>query len=245
MLCLQDRQKKDIYVIEAPPKLTIKNEFRRPTDTQIAAFQGVPTGFVVDALFGGGALSQNIQPLGGGRDLSCIAAGPALTAECGAADVLAVFASLKFIRLGDIIVSSFSAHSGCAAGGDGLVGMMKNCGAAGFVTDGPLRDYQGIVAVGLPVWCTGITPASPHMSGPGSVGFPVQIGAQEIENGDMIVGDQDGVVVVPFERLDGVIETLERIRSAEQAQDKRVAGGMRAPDWVEQLLASDQVVYKE
>lgn len=232
-------------MIEAPPTLTIKKTLRRPTDAQIAAFQGVQTGFVVDAMFGRGALCKDIQPIGGGRDLHCAAAGPALTADCGAADVLAVFAALKFIRPGDIVISSFSAHSGCAAGGDGLVGMMKNSGAAGFVTDGPLRDYNGIVSVGLPVWCTGITPASPHMSGPGSVGFPIQIGAQEVETGDMIVADRDGVVVVPFESLDEVIHNLDRIRSAEQAQDQAIANGKRAPDWVDQLLASDRVVFKE
>lgn len=232
-------------MIEAPPTLTIKKTLRRPTEAQISAFKDAPTGFVVDAMFGGGALSNNIRPFGGGRDFECVATGPALTAECGAADVLAVFASLKFIRPGDIVVSSFSAHSGCAAGGDGLIGMMKNSGAAGFVTDGPLRDYNGIVSVGLPVWCTGITPASPHMSGPGAVGFPIQIGAQEVETGDMIVADQDGVVVVPFERLDEVIQNLERIKSSEQKQDERVATGLRAPEWVELLLASDRAVLKD
>lgn len=232
-------------MIEAPPKMTIKKTMRRPTDAQIAAFQGVQTGFVVDALFGGGAMSQSIQPVGGGRDLRCVAAGPALTADCGAADVLAVFAALKFIQRGDIVVSSFAAHTGCAAGGDGLVGMMKNCGAAGFVTDGPIRDYTGVVAVGLPVWCAGITPASPHMSGPGSVGFAVQIGAQELETGDMIVADQDGVVVVPFERIDEVIANFDRVRRAEQAQDEKVRSGMRAPDWVDALLDSDQVLFKD
>lgn len=232
-------------MIESPPKLTIKKNMRRPTDEQIAAFQGASTGFVVDAMFGGGALSNNIQPIGDGQDIRCVAVGPALTAECGAADVLAVFAALKYVQTGDVVVSSFAAHSGCAAGGDGLVGMMKNCGAVGFVTDGPLRDYDGIVAVGLPVWCTGITPASPHMSGPGTVGYPVQVGSQEIETGDMIVADRDGVVVVPFERLDEVIEGLQRIRNAEQLQDDKVANGMRVPEWIDQLLTSDEVVYKD
>ena len=94
-------------MIEAPPTLTIANTFRRPTDAQIAAIQGVPTGFVVDALLGGGALSSDIQPIGGGRDLQCVAAGPALTADCGAADVLATFAALKFIKDGDIVISAF------------------------------------------------------------------------------------------------------------------------------------------
>ena len=232
-------------MIEAPPTLTIKSKLRRPTEEQIAAFRDVPTGFIVDALYGGGAMSSAIQPIGGGRDIHCAASGPALTADCGAADVLATFAALKFVQPGDILVSSFAAHTGCAAGGDGLMGMLKNSGAAGFVTDGPMRDYAGIVSVGLPVWCTGLTPASPHMSGPGSVGYPIQIGALEVETGDMIVADRDGVTVVPFERLDEVIAQLDRIRSAEQAQDQRVADGMRAPAWVDDLLASDKVVFKD
>ena len=232
-------------MIEAPPTLTIRNTLRRPTDAQIAAFQGVPTGFVVDALLGGGALSSDIQPIGGGRDLHCVAAGPALTADCGAADVLATFAALKFIKAGDIVISAFAAHQGCAAAGDRLVGMLKNNGAAGFVTDGPARDYQGIVPVGLPVWCTGLTPASPHMTGPGSVGFPVQIGGQEIDTGDMIVADRDGVVVVPFEKLDEVIRNLEHIAELEKSLDAEVANGLKVPEWVEEYLASDKTVRKD
>ncbi|MDU8929181.1 RraA family protein [Alisedimentitalea sp. MJ-SS2] len=231
-------------MIEAPPTLTIKTSMRRPSDAQIAAFQGVPTGFVVDALFGGGALSSKIQPIGGGRDLRSVAAGPALTADCGPADVLATFAALKFIQGGEVVVSAFAAHSGCAAAGDRLIGMMKNNGAAGFVTDGPVRDYDGIVPVGLPVWCSGLTPASPNMTGPGSIGFPVQIGGQEVETGDMIVADQDGVVVVSYERLDEAIQNLERIKEMEQTLDAEVAGGLKVPVWVEEFLASDKTVLK-
>lgn len=232
-------------MIEAPPTLTIKTSMRRPTAAQIAAFQSVPTGFVVDALSGGGALSSAIQPVGDGRDLRCVAAGPALTADCGAADVLATFAALKFIQGGEVVVAAFAGHTGCAAAGDRLVGMMKNNGAVGFVTDGPVRDYDGIVGVGLPVWCTGLTPASPHMSGPGSVGFPVQIGGQEVETGDMIVADRDGVVVVPFERLDAVIESLAHITELERSLDAKVAAGLTVPDWVEDLLESDKTVRRD
>ena len=232
-------------MIETPPTLTSRTAFRRPTHAQISAFQGIPSGFVVDALLGGGALSSSIQPIGGGRDLHCVAAGPALTADCGAADVLATFASLKFIKPGDVVVSAFAAHTGCAAAGDRLVGMMKNNGAAGFVTDGPVRDYEGIVPVGLPVWCAGLTPASPHVSGPGSVGFPIQIGGQEIETGDIIVADRDGVVAVPFERIDEVIQKLAHISELEKSLDAEVAQGLKVPNWVEEYLASDKTVRKD
>ncbi|WP_299688000.1 RraA family protein [uncultured Tateyamaria sp.] len=229
-------------MIEAPPLLTIAAQMRRPTDAQIAAFQDVPTGFVADALGGGGALASTIQPLGAGRDLACVAAGPALTADCGPGDVLATFAALNFITQGDIVVSAFAGHQGCAAAGDRLVGMMKNAGAAGFVTDGPVRDYDGIVPVGLPVWCAGITPASPQMSGPGTVGCAVQIGGQQVETGDMIVGDRDGVVVVPFDRIDAVIGKLAHITALETALDAKVADGLKVPDWVADMLASDRTV---
>jgi len=230
-------------MIEEPPLLKIKSNLRRPADAQIAAFKGVPTGFVVDALFGGGALSSDIQPVGGGRDLDCVAAGPALTADCGPADILATIAALQFIRPGDVVVSAFAAHQGCAAAGDRVAGMMKNNGAAGFVTDGPVRDYAGVVAAGLPVWCTGLTPASPFSKGPGSVGFAIQIGGQEVETGDMIIADRDGVVVVPFENIDEIIAALARVKELETALDAEVAEGLKIPAPISELLASDRVEY--
>lgn len=227
-------------MIEEPPILSINGNTRRPGREQILAFQGVPTGFVVDALLGSGALSRSIQPVGDGRDLNCAVAGPALTANCGPADILATLAALQFIQTGDVVMSAFAAHQGCAAAGDRLVGMMKNCGAAGFVTDGPVRDYSGIVAAGLPVWCTGLTPASPYSAGPGSVGFAIQIGEQEVETGDMIIADRDGVVVVPFERIDETLASLERVKEAERELDAKVADGLKIPDSVAELLKSDQ-----
>ena len=203
----------------------------------------MPTGFVVDALLGAGALSREIQPIGGGRDIECRAAGPALTADCGPADILATLAALPHVRPGDVVVSAFAGFQGCAAIGDRVASMMKNCGAAGFVTDGPVRDYEGIVAAGLPIWCTGLTPASPYTCGPGSVGFAVSIGGVEVETGDMVVADRDGVVVVPFERLDEVIERLERVKTLESELDARVAGGQKYPDSIAELLAGDRVSY--
>ena len=123
-------------MIEEPVALTIKKNITRPTPAQIAGFQGVPTGFVVDALGGTGQLHKSITPIGDGRDFDCIAAGPALTAGCGPADILATSAAMKFIQPGDIVIASVDGHQGCAAVGDRLLGMMKNNGAAGFVTDG-------------------------------------------------------------------------------------------------------------
>ena len=194
-------------------------------------------------MYGAGAMSPEIKPVGDGLDIDCRAAGPALTVDCGPADILALLGALGSITQGDIVVSAFHRHQGCAAAGDRVSAMIKNCGGAGLVTDGPVRDYAGIVDVDLPVWCTGLNPGSPFSKGPGSVGFPIQIGGQEVETGDMIVADRDGVVVVPFERIDAVIEMLAKVSQLENELDAELRDGLKIPSAIEELLASDQVKY--
>lgn len=225
-------------MIEEPPLLTIRKPERRPTAAQIAAFQGVPTGFVCDAMEGRGALSPEIAPIGSGRDIRCVAAGPALTADNGPADILATLAAVSFVTPGDILVAAFDRHQGCAAAGDRVMGVLRNAGGAGFVTDGPMRDYPGIVAAGLPSWCTGLNPASPYAKGPGRVGEPVVLGGQRIATGDMIVADQDGVVVVPFERIDEVIDRIRRVRTLEEALDAEVAKGLSEFGTIREMISA-------
>ncbi|MEO1102404.1 MAG: RraA family protein [Pseudomonadota bacterium] len=230
-------------MIEEPPRLTITRTLRRPTEAQIAAFQNVPTGFVADAVGGGGALDKQIGPIGDGRDIDCVAAGPAVTADNGPADVLALFAALERVRPGDIVVNAFHGHQGCAAGGDRTMAILRNNSGAGLVTDGPMRDYAGIVEVGLPVWCTGLTPASPYSSGPGTVGLPIQIGGQRVATGDMVVADRDGVVIVPFEIIDDVIARLDEVKALEAKLDAEVAAGRKSFDKVAALVESGGVRY--
>ncbi|MFV0473445.1 MAG: RraA family protein [Pikeienuella sp.] len=229
-------------MIEEPPLLTIKRPARRPSPAQIAAFQGMPSGFVADAMYGTGSIAR-VTPLGAGRDIRCVAAGPALTVDCGPGGILALLASFAFIQPGDIVVSAYAGHQGAAQAGDRAMGMLKNNGAAGFVTDGPMRDYAGLVEVGLPVWCSGLNPASPVSTTPGRVGLPIQIGGREVETGDMIVADRDGVVVAPFEQLDSIIAQLQVVRQLEAELDAKVAEGLKSPPAIEELLRSDKVRY--
>lgn len=230
-------------MIESPKILTIKKLWQRPSCEQIAAFQSVPTGFVADALGGGGAMSMNIKPIGDGLDIKCIAAGPALTVDAGPADVLGTFAALSLIVPSDILVVGFSGFQGSAAAGDRVMGMLKNAGGAALVSDGPMRDYAGIVDVGLPVWCTGLNPASPFLTGPAAVGLPINIGGQAVSSGDMIVADRDGVVVVPFDKIDAVIEKLITIKAMEKELDAKVAEGLITIEAVSALMSSEQTRY--
>ena len=227
-------------MIEEPKLLTIAKEVRRPTKSQLAAFTDIPTGFVVDALFGSGSLGTAISPLG---DSQTQVVGRVLTCENRATDLLATLAALKFVEEGDIVLSGVQGHQGCAAAGDRVSGMMKNAGAAGFVTDGPMRDFQGILDVGLPCWCTGLNPGSPYGKGPGRVGFGLRMGDGYAETGDIAVADRDGVVIVPFDRIDEVVARLPGVVEMENGLDEEVRQGLKLPDSIAELLNGDDVEY--
>jgi len=224
---------------EDPPLLTIKRPARRPSGAQIKALSGVPTAVASDAMDGRGAMSGHIRHLDPAMPPSTC--GPALTVWTGAADLLSLHAVKRIARAGDVIVHAFDGHQGCAAFGDSLGGMMKNAGVVAMITDGPVRDVNGLIALQMPVWCTGSISSTPYENGPGTAGLPVNIGAQRVETGDMIVADRDGVVVVPFDEIDAVAERSKRILTMEADGDKAVQNGLVMPDTYNQLLDSDRV----
>ena len=226
-------------MIEEPRPLTIKKKWKRPSGEQLKAFQNMPSGFVTDALDGQGTLSIDIKPVGDGRDINCVVVGAAVTAGNNAADIMGTLAALNFIEENDVLVASVAKHQGCAAAGDRVMGMLKNCGGAGFVTDGPMRDYKGLIEVGLPAWCTGLTPASPFTKGPATVGLPINIGGQNVESGDIIVADMDGVVVVPHDKIDFVINRLSQVADLEYSLDAEVRRGLKIPDPVKDLISKN------
>ena len=212
-------------MIEEAPRIQ-RQGVVRPAAALVEALRGTPTGFLVDAMGGSGALDYRIKPAIADQAGFC---GVALTCDAGPADNLALIAALESIEPGDVIVCATGRYTGCAVTGDLVLGMARNCGAVGFVTDGCVRDLPGIRAVGLPCYCIGVTPNSPARSGPGTVGFPVTLAGHPVASGDVIVADLDGVVVVPRARLDEVIARLPAIRNAEAAMDQAVRDGLRLP----------------
>lgn len=225
-------------MIHDPPVIRFRRRIPRPSEDQLAALRGVPTGYVVDALQGRAALGPEVKPVVAGQDTFC---GVAVTCHVGPADNLAVFAALPLLRVGDVIVAATDGYRHTAVVGDLVLGMARNCGAVAFVTDGCVRDIPGIREVGLPCFASGVTPNSPVKNGPGTVNLPIVLSGREVRPGDIVIGDQDGVVTIPFDEIDGVIAVLGGIRSAEAAMIERVSNGMRHPEWVEELHRSGRV----
>lgn len=234
-------------MIENPPLIQIKKSSsrNRPSIKQLANFKNVPTGFICDALNGYAALDTNIKPLPvPGKKVEHIV-GPALTVFSGAADVLGMSIALSEIQPGDIVVNGVSGFQGTAAVGDRIAGMIKNNGGIGLITDGPMRDLEGIIETGLSCFCTGLNPNSPYNSGPAKIGYPTEIGNKTIHSGDIIVADADGVTVVPFNKIDEVIEKLDRITELENAMDEKVKNGLKISQKALNYINSDQVIYED
>jgi 4-hydroxy-4-methyl-2-oxoglutarate aldolase len=219
-------------MIDDPPLLVVRRNFARPTESQIAAFAKLPTGFVVDAMNGRGGLDGRIKPIGHAQAFC----GVALPCYAGPADNLAAFGALAVAKAGDVIVCATDSSSGTAVTGDLLLGMMKNKGVAAFVTDGFVRDIQGIRAVGLPCFAAGLTPNSPARNGPGTVGLPVVVGGVSVNAGDIVIGDEDGVVVIPAARIEQTIARLPSVRAAETDLDAKVRAGLQIPAFIQNLI---------
>ncbi len=226
-------------MLHTPPLLTIHRGFRRADPKLVAAFKGAQTSHLCDAMDGRGALNYRIKPLDAGQ---AAFAGPALTAHSYPADIVGMFGALSEAEPGDVIVVANDGFTETAVLGDLAAGMMRNKGVAAFVTDGLARDKAGIVATGLPVFCQGISPNSPGQYGKGTVGIPVTLGGVQVNPGDIVVGDADGVVVVPVARAEAVLERLAQIRANEAKMVKSVEEGITMAPGMLPILAGAVIV---
>jgi 4-hydroxy-4-methyl-2-oxoglutarate aldolase len=222
-----------------PAKLLIRRDFPRPSKDEIAPFLKVPTGWVVDAQGRRGALPHWIKPLS--RETRFV--GTALTVRTRPVDNLAPYAALKFARPGDVLIVSVDANTSASIIGDILLGMAKAAGIVAAVTDGLVRDIDGINNVGIPVFAQGLTPNSPLKDGPGEIGGVISFADTHVAAGDLLIGDVDGVVVVPRASLASVVSELTAIAEKEARMEASVKAGAKYPVWLDEVLASGQVRY--
>lgn len=217
--------------------LTARRDIPRVPADILRRFAGVPTGFVADAQGRRGAIDHRIRPI----LVPAPFVGSALTVSTPPSDNLAPYAAIGLAKPGDVLVVSAENFEGAAVIGDIMVGMARNAGCVAVVTDSMVRDIEGLEQVGLPVYARGLTPSSPYKNGPGKIGFPVSIGSVVIESGDILVGDRNGVVVVPRATIADVLKGLEAVKAKEKEMDAAVAGGATHPGWLPDYLARNPI----
>lgn len=208
--------------------LKASRNIRRARAEDIATLAGFPVGNIVDAMGRVGALGFQIKPI----TTATRFCGSVLPVDAGPRDNLAPWAALKLAARGDVMMIATGGHMEASVCGDILIGMAANSGIAAVVTDGVVRDRSGIDGVGIPVFAAGVSPNSPQKNGPGSVGLAVVIGGVRVASGDIVCGDEDGVVVVPAAGVSEVIGQLWAVRAKEKKMEAAVKAGEPMPDWV-------------
>jgi regulator of RNase E activity RraA len=127
---------------------------------------------------------------------------------------------------GHVLVVDSRGDARAASAGDLYVGRLKARGCAGIVTDGGLRDSDGIFKTGLPAYCRRpSSPPSPIVHHPVDLNLPIGCGGVAVYPGDVIVGDADGVVVIPPDIVDEVAEEALATTLYEEFAEEEVANG--------------------
>lgn len=190
----------------------------------VSQFKEVPTTAISDAVKGLNNLDPKIKPLKEEYKL----AGRALTVKTAVGDNLAVQKALRVSKPGDVLVIDAKGNEYRAVAGDFVVGMAKTLGIAGIVVDGVIRDIVGVKELDYPVFSRGTTVAASGKAGFGEVNVPISVGGAPVHPGDIIVGDADGVVVVPQEHEEDILtKALDKIKKDEEREAK-VSGDREA-----------------
>ena len=214
--------------------------FRMTSDIQrlpkhvVEGYGGIASAMVSDRLNRLYTMSSAIGPL---TPPGLTVVGSAVTVKVFPGDNLMVHKALDLVRPGDVIVIDASSSTMTAVIGDMVATKARHRGVVGFVVDGLIRDLDGINALGdLPVFARGTTPIGPLHRGPGEINYPVCCGGIVVQPGDVIVGDADGVVVVPATIAEETLAVVTEDAAADAAYGDAVRRGEFSMAWVDQAL---------
>ena len=169
------------------------------------SFKHLPTTAISDATGGHTNLRSDIKPLADHFKI----AGRAVTVRLPDGENSAVLEAIRAANEGDILVIDAKGNTNRAVAGDFVISLAKGIGVQGFVVDGVIRDIAAIRELDFPVFSLGTTVAAGNKNGGGQVNYPIAIGGVTVQPGDYIIGDVDGVIVVPQEDAERIVAAAE------------------------------------
>jgi regulator of RNase E activity RraA len=193
-----------------------KADFRRLTEGELAAWQKVPTAIVGDVLNRAQCMAGVIKPLR--SDMRVV--GQARTAQAPAADNAAIHAILALARPGEVLVIDCQGHPDTGVWGGILTHAAVRARVAGVVLDGATRDSVEIIERGFPVFCRAIVPRGGQKGSYGMLDGPISVGGVPVRSGDLVIGDGDGVAIVPLQRVE---QTLAEVKKVEERETEILA----------------------
>ena len=212
----------------------IERRTRAAGEDYIERFRRLPVANVSDMMHRMSAGGARLRPMHGRGTLS----GPALTVKTRPGDNLMIHKALDMAVEGDVIVVDGGGDLTNSLIGELMLAHGIKRGIAGFVIDGAIRDRDAFVERNLPVFAAGVSHRGPYKDGPGEINVPIAIDGMVIEPGDLMLGDCDGVLAVPYAVLDSVCEQAEAKKAAEDEMMAEIEAGTSDRSWVDEVLMS-------
>ena len=186
--------------------------FYQLSDERIDKWKTIPTAVIGDSLNRQHVMSSRINSLHRTKMV-----GQAQTVTVVAGDNGAIHAAMNIIKPNQILVIDGNGYKERALWGAILNKLAIRRKIGGVVIDGAVRDVDELREMELPLYFSAITPAGPHKGWGGGIGMNISCGGISVSPGDIVIGDSDGVVVVPLEKEEKVFQiTCDRLRKEEE-----------------------------
>lgn len=205
---------------------------KMPTKELVEQFRNVVTPHISDNLNRIHAIAAGLRPYHKEGKL----VGTAITVKTRPGDNLMVHKAIDVAAPGDVIVVDAGSDLTNAIVGEIMMRLAQKKGIAGFVIDGSIRDTEAFKNDVFPVYARGVTHRGPYKDGPGEINVPVSIGGLIVHPGDIIVGDIDGLAVVPLDMAEEVLKLVKEQQIREEAILKSIEDGTIDRSWVDELL---------
>lgn len=218
----------------ARPGGRVNTDFQRVADSIVKTAAGIPVAIVGD-------VSNRLFCFPAGfTNYSCKAAsfaGPAFTVRVRPGDNLFLHKALDTARPGDVVVCDAGGALENAVMGEMMGRYAASRGVAAVVIDGAVRDRAGLAKLDIPVFARGITPNGPWKDGPGEIGYPVAAGGLSVHPGDLVIGDGDGVLVLPRADAEAIIADASKHQQVEHRWATEITERRWPRGWVDEAIA--------
>jgi regulator of RNase E activity RraA len=198
----------------------------------VAAFATLPVANISDCMSRMTAGGPRLRPMHKGG----VMAGPAFTVKSRPGDNLMVHKAIDLAAAGDVIVVDAGGDLTNAIIGELMLAQMVKKRLGGIVINGAIRDSTAIAAQPFPVYAAGVTHRGPYKDGPGEINVPVAFDGMIVAPGDLIIGDEDGLLAVAIDEAEAILAATRAKHAAEEKQMAAIEAGTADRSWVDASL---------
>ncbi|ADU29607.1 RraA family protein [Evansella cellulosilytica] len=205
---------------------------RRPNKALIERYRHIATPLISDNMSRLQGTYSHIRPFHKSKKIT----GTAFTVRTRAGDNLMVHKAIDMAERGDVIVVDAGGDMTQAIIGEIMLRLAKKNGIEGFVIDGAIRDSAAFESHDYPCFAKGVTHRGPYKDGPGEINVPITVGNMIVHPGDIIVGDEDGVIAVPLDFAEELIELATEQETKELGMFEAIENETIDRSWVDETL---------